>query len=286
MKWEKPVSNTPKFEEDSRLFRQRLLRQYNMASYYRAYRPGVPEEVVDLLVSEANRDGAATSLLDLGTGTGQMVRALHPYFRDIIAIDPSEELLGEAEQDLRPRLDPRTTLRLVHSRAEDYSPPEGWTASLVTICRAVHWMDHGVLLGQLARIVPASGVVALAQDVGFWRTPAPWKEPIKDVIKDFLGADNAPLTYIESRGWAYDEILAESPFGDVEKVIVPVRRAWTGDALLGFLHSNTNVARPLFGDRIDEFESRIKDVVANYAEGDTVVEDDEFVICLGRKPRA
>ncbi|MGH3392664.1 MAG: class I SAM-dependent methyltransferase [Actinomadura sp.] len=278
------MSSPPEPAENVHRTRQRLMQQYELASYFRVYRPGIPDEVVDVLLGAADRDGEAECLLDLGTGAGQMVRALHPYFRDIIAVDPAEELLGQAEQDLRPRLAPGTTLRLAHSRAEDYTPPEGWTASLVTICRAVHWMDHRVLLDHLARIVSVSGVVAIVQDNGFWRTPASWKQPLRGVIQDFLDADHVPLIPVESRNWAYDEILAESPFSDVEKIIVPFSRVRTADSVLGFLYSNAYAARSLFGDRIDEFESEVRRVLANHSDSDTFVENDEFAICLGRKP--
>jgi ubiquinone/menaquinone biosynthesis C-methylase UbiE len=276
--------STPKFAEDARQDRQELMRQYDVASYYRAFRPGIPQDLADVLVAAVTRDGEAETLLDLGTGTGQMVAALHPYFRDIIAVDPSEGLLEQAEEDLRPRLAPGTTLRLAQARGEDYVPPEGWTASLVTICRAVHWMDHQVLLDGLARIVRASGVVALVQDAGFWRTPTPWKELLMGVVQDFLGSDHTPLKPLESLDWSYGEILAESAFSDVEQLVVPVRRVRDVDSVLGFLYSNSYAGRPRFGDRIDEFESEVRRVLLAHSGSDTFAEDDEFTVILGRKP--
>ncbi len=92
------------------------------AAYYYRYRPRIPTEVAELLVAEANRRSPATTLLDLGTGTGQVVAALHRHFRDIIAVDPDPEMVERAEWTVRPVLSPGTGLCLYPSRAENFVP--------------------------------------------------------------------------------------------------------------------------------------------------------------------
>jgi ubiquinone/menaquinone biosynthesis C-methylase UbiE len=252
----------------------------------------VPEEVTQVLVTAAGRDETAESLLDIGTGDGQAVRALHPHFRDIIAIDPVKDLLDLAEQDLRPLLAPGTRLRLVQDVAERFSPPDGWTASLVTFCRAFHWVDRQLVLDRLAPIVSATGVVAIFHDRSFWRAAKPWegsvnpwKEAVRAVILDFLGTnrDRPSAQSNPFKGITPGDFLAGSAFNDVEKIIVPVRRTWTSESILGFLYSTSFGARPLFGDRVTEFEREIKDVLAKHSATDTFEEDDEFTIWLGRK---
>jgi ubiquinone/menaquinone biosynthesis C-methylase UbiE len=262
----------------------RMLRLHGIGPYLRAYRPGIPENVVDVLVRAARRDGPADSLLDLGTGTGLMVRALHPYFRDIIAVDPVEDLLVEAERDLRPRLDAGTELRLVHSGAEDYTAPDGWTASLVTICRAFHWMEHALVLDRLARVVPATGVVAIVSDSGFWGADNAWKQSVKAVIHDFLGPDRRPARESFSHGYElFSDILRASVFADVEKVILPIQRTWTTESILGFVYSHSFSARAVFGDRVDEFEGAVGQALAGHSADDTFIEHDECVLWLARK---
>lgn len=254
------------------------------AKYYREFRPGIPDSVTDLLVTAANRDAEATTLLDLGTGTGQVVRGLHPHFREIIAVDPDESLLDFADEDMRPALGPHTRLRLVHAAAEDFQVPAGWSASLVTICRAFHWMDQPLVLQRLADIVPETGVVAVFADSSFWAADNAWKRAVRAVVQSFLGEERrAGNGTFSHHNRPYSEILAESAFSDVEEVIVPIRRTWTSETILGYLYSTSFAARPLFGGRINEFETAIRTTLSAHSDDDTYTEDNEFVIRLGRK---
>lgn len=67
------------------------------ARYYAQFRPGIPASVAALLVTESNRKAPATTLLDLGTGTGQIVEALAGSFQEIVAVDPDAEMLEVAK---------------------------------------------------------------------------------------------------------------------------------------------------------------------------------------------
>jgi SAM-dependent methyltransferase len=267
----------------------RSVRALGVAPFFPAFRPGVPGEVVDLIVRAAGRDAAPQTLLDLGTGGGQAVQALHPYFRDIIAVDPVKEILDLAERDLRRMVSPGTRLRTVHSRAEQFAPPDGWTASLVTMCRSFHWMDEPVVLARLARIVRPAGVVAAFRDRGYWTFDNDWKTAVRAVIDDF-GVEAIPERArppaLKAPGKTYGEFLAESEFGEVEEITVPVRRAWSSDMILGYLHSTRYAAPALLGDRAGEFEREIRRVLADYSDDDTFFEDDEFLVCFGRRKRA
>ena len=55
-------------------------------SFYRQYRPGIPQSVAGILDATAGR-GKPRRLLDVGTGTGLVVEALLGRFDDINAID-------------------------------------------------------------------------------------------------------------------------------------------------------------------------------------------------------
>ena len=61
------------------------------ASVYHQARPGYPVEAIAWLI------GDATRVLDLGAGTGKLTEALVALDRDVIAVDPVEEMLEELE---------------------------------------------------------------------------------------------------------------------------------------------------------------------------------------------
>ncbi|HKO44903.1 MAG TPA: class I SAM-dependent methyltransferase [Pyrinomonadaceae bacterium] len=254
------------------------------ATYYSQFRPGIPKEVSELLIGEANRDVPATSLLDLGTGTGQVVEVLHQDFKDIIAVDPDPEMLRLAERNLRQKVSDKTQFRFYSCRAEEFSPPAGWVASLVTICRAFHWMDQVKVLERLAEFVPWSGVVAVFGDRSFWEANSPWKQSVRELIQDFLGEQRrAGKGIFSHHDRPYSEILKESPFSKVNEYTVPIKRTWNAESILGYLYSTSFAARSLFGERVEEFEHALKERLAGLSRDDKFDEDNEFIIRIGRK---
>ena len=65
------------------------------AWYYARYRPGYPQEFFDYLRERFQLNGTGR-LLDLGCGTGELSIPLSKYFRQVIALDPEPEMIGEA----------------------------------------------------------------------------------------------------------------------------------------------------------------------------------------------
>lgn len=129
-------------------------------SFYRQYRPGIPQSVAGILDAAVGR-GKPRRLLDVGTGTGLVVEALLGRFDDIIAIDNDADMLAAAEAALRPQLPEGTALLVRQATAEEFMPPAGWLADLVTICRAFHWLDQATVLARLDTQVSPHGAVAI-----------------------------------------------------------------------------------------------------------------------------
>jgi len=252
-------------------------------AYYRRYRPGIPEAVAAVL-DQAAPDRSPRRLLDIGTGTGLVVEALLGRFDDIIATDNDGDMVAAAEAGLRPVLPDGTRLRVVEVSAEAFTPPSGWQADLVTICRAFHWLDQATVLQRLDDQVAADGAVAVFGDNSFWAAGNPWKTAVRQVIQDFLGEQRrAGSGAFQHHDRPYSDILAESPFRVVEETRVPVQRVWTTESILGYLYSTSFAAPHLFGDRIDEFEQTVKTTLADFSDSDTFAEDNEFLIRLGRR---
>lgn len=253
------------------------------APFYRQYRPGIPEDVATVL-DRAIRPGQPRRLLDIGTGTGLVAEALLGRFDDIIAIDNDPGMLAAAEQALRPQLPDGTALALIESTAEDFTPPTGWKADLVTICRAFHWLDQATVLALLDDQVAPQGAVAIFGDNSFWAADSTWKQSVRAVVQDFLGPERrAGNSTFQHHNRPYSEIMEESPFHQVEEVRVPVHRTWSTSSILGYLYSTTFAAPQLFGNRLDDFETAVKKVLAEHNADDVFPEDNEFLIRIGRR---
>lgn len=254
------------------------------ATYYRQYRPGIPAEVAAVL------DAAAPArqprrLLDIGTGTGLVAEALLGSFDDVIAIDNDPGMLAAAEEALRPAVPAGATLRLEESTAEDFCPPSGWKAGLVTICRAFHWLDQAGVLARLDDQVAPDGAVAIFGDNSLWTAGVPWARAVRAVVQDFLGEKRRAGTggTFNHHDRPYSEIMAESPFGQVEELHVPVHRTWTADAVMGYLYSTSFAAPALFGDRLAEFDAAAREVLSRHSDTGDFGEDNEFLIRIGRR---
>ena len=256
---------------------------HGTAGFYRQYRPGVPEDVADILDAAAPQR-SPRRLLDVGTGTGLVVAALLARFDDIIAIDNDAAMLAAAEAALRPQLPDGTHLLVQQATAEEFAPKPGWQADLVTICRAFHWLDQAAILAHLDTQVGPDGVVAVFGDNSFWTATSAWKAAVRAVIQDFLGeARRAGASTFQHHNRPYRDIMRESPFNQVEELTVPVTRTWTADAILGYLYSTSFAAPGLFGDRLDEFDQAVRAVLVRFSDTDTFAEDNEFLIRLGRR---
>jgi len=254
--------------------------------FYRQYRPGVPESVADILDAAVPKT-TPRRLLDLGTGTGLVVQALLGRFDDIIAIDSDADMLAAAEAAILPQLPGGARLLLAQVAAEAFAAPQGWQADLVTICRAFHWLDQARVLARLDSQVSAAGAVAIFSDNSFWAATNPWKVAVRSLVQEFLGPERrAGTSTFQHHNRPYSDVLRASPFAEVDEMIVPITRTWTADSILGYLHSTSFAAPQLFGDRLDELHRKVRAALRNFSETDTYLEENEFLIRIGRRRRA
>lgn len=252
--------------------------------FYRQYRPGIPDSVAEVLDAAVD-NSTPRRLLDIGTGTGLVVEALLGRFDDIIAIDNDADMLTAADSALRPMLPPRTQLRFERTTAEDFTPPGDWTADLVTICRAFHWLDQVAVLARLDAQVSPAGVVAIFGDNSFWVATSPWKAAVRSIIQEYLGEQRRAGTgTFNHHDRPYSEIMRESAFSAVDEITVPIQRTWTADSILGYLYSTSFAAPQLFGDRLDDFDRSVRAKLTDFSDTDSFTEDNEFLIRIGRRP--
>ena len=117
------------------------------ASVYHQVRPGYPVEAIAWLIGDAVR------VLDLGAGTGKLTEALVALDRDVIAVDPVEEMLEELEVAV-PGV-PR-----ILGTAEDI-PIEDASVDAVVAGQAWHWFQPERAVPEIARVLRPGGVLGL-----------------------------------------------------------------------------------------------------------------------------
>ncbi len=161
------------------------------ASVYHQARPGYPVEAVAWLV------GDATRVLDLGAGTGKLTEALVELDRDVIAVDPVEEMLDELEVAV-PGV-PR-----ILGTAEDI-PLEDASVDAVVAGQAWHWFQRERAVAEIARVLRPDGVLGLVWNSRDIR--ADWLRQAGELMHE---RHDASVTF-------EDHVRIGRPFGEIEE---------------------------------------------------------------------
>jgi len=118
------------------------------ADVYDAARPSYPADAVSWLL-----DGTDDPVVDLGAGTGKLTAALIDRGREVVAVDPSPEML----RVLRERLPDVTA----HEGTGERLPLPDASAGVVLVAQAWHWMDADRAIPEVARVLRPGGRLGL-----------------------------------------------------------------------------------------------------------------------------
>jgi SAM-dependent methyltransferase len=122
---------------------------------YERHRPGFPEEIAAAVAPVPVR-----RVLDLAAGTGKFSERLIARSDEVIAVEPSEQMLAV----LRGKL---PQVRALIGTAEAIPLPDD-VCDLVTVAQAYHWFDPERASREIRRVLRDSGRLAL-----IWNGPDP-----------------------------------------------------------------------------------------------------------------
>ncbi|SDC43783.1 Methyltransferase domain-containing protein [Geodermatophilus telluris] len=130
----------------------------SVAADYAALRPGYPADAVAFLLGDR-----PLRVLDLGAGTGLLTDALLAAGHEVVAVDPSPEMLDQ----LRAR-HPGVPAHV--GGAEDVPLADG-SVDAVVAGQAAHWFDPDAAAPELRRVLRPGGVVGFVWNVRDERVP-------------------------------------------------------------------------------------------------------------------
>jgi SAM-dependent methyltransferase len=138
---------------------------------YEELRPPYPAEFFRMVAQRLSL-GKAHALIDLGTGPGLLALGFAPYVGRIVGVDPEPAMIAAAKEAAA-----RATqaLTLIEGKAEELAADIG-SFDLVTIGRALHWMDRDSTLERLERLVTPEGVILVCSSVSAGEGRNPWLE--------------------------------------------------------------------------------------------------------------
>ncbi len=123
---------------------------------YEQFRPPYPAEFFRA-VAEKLKLSKQHALIDLGTGPGLLALGFAPYVGRVAGVDPEPAMLAAARAAAQRAGHPLT---LIEGRAEDLPDTIG-RFDLVTIGRALHWMERDALGPLFDRLVAPDGAIAV-----------------------------------------------------------------------------------------------------------------------------
>jgi SAM-dependent methyltransferase len=131
-----------------------------VAVAYDRNRPTYPDALVDQACEEAGiADG--DRVLEIGCGTGQLTRSLLARGLRVTALEPGDQLVRIAEENLKHDGD----VEFVQARLEDIQlAPESYGA--VFSASAIHWVDPGLSWRMIADALAPTGTLVLLQYCG------------------------------------------------------------------------------------------------------------------------
>jgi len=188
------------------------------AEFYEQYRPPYPAKFFRTVAERLKLD-KRHALIDLGTGPGVLALGFAPSVGRIVGVDPEPAMLAAACAAVARA---STEVSLVEGRAENL-PADIGSFDVVTIGRALHWMDHTALGPVFARLVAPGGAIVICASFSARDGSNPWLEDYDTARRHW--SDESLLSGSRKGEHAHrnpDDVLGPLGFGVVETVRVQV----------------------------------------------------------------
>jgi SAM-dependent methyltransferase len=188
------------------------------AEDYTRYRPGYPPGLFSWLAAQTTRHETAW---DCGCGNGQASVGLTPYYRQVIATDPSSQQIEQAQ--------PHEQIAYAVATAEDSGLPDG-SVDLVLVAQALHWFDFERFYTEVRRVSRSGGVLA-AVSYGELQVAGPPGE----IISRFYHRTIAPYWPPERKHVDEGYKSIPFPFDRIDAPPFAMQVDWNMEQLLGYL---------------------------------------------------
>lgn len=218
--------------------------QFAEAARFYQHRPAYPPDAIQWIVDELYLDGCGR-MLDVGCGTGHVCCRFAEWFETIVAIDPSEPMLDEARNIATcGGMADKFSFQKMH--AEEL--PDGLGRfRLVTFGASFHRVRQQQVLEAVYDMIEPGGGLALLFPGVPWRGNEPWKNVLRQTVKDwtgrFLGGSFVPS----------QAAVCSSAFGGCHERDFHEDHAWSLEELIGYMRSTSFASSSALADRTEKF---------------------------------
>lgn len=229
------------------------------AYYYSRFRRGHPSFFFDYLIKVFNLNNHSR-ILDLGAGTGQITIPVAKIAKEVVAVDPDQEMLDEGKKQAEKQN--INNISWVNATAESLPNNIGFF-DLTTLGASFHWMEQDKVLENIYKITNEKGGLVIVSDNSFsiYRnfSNEEWKNVVKKVVEKYLGKRRkAGGSFFKISEDKFEDIINRSKFSNLKIYNKNYMREWTIDQILGFLSSTSFASKRLFGEKIQDFEKDLR----------------------------
>jgi ubiquinone/menaquinone biosynthesis C-methylase UbiE len=188
------------------------------AKDYAKYRPSYPAGLFEFLNSVSDKKDLAW---DAGTGNGQCATELAKIFKHVIATDPSEKQIKEAQADLK------ITYKVEKAEAPSI---QNNTVNLITVAQAFHWFDHKTFADACKKVAAPGCKLAV------WCYANPhFNNHLDEVLHHLYEGILGP--YWEKERKLVEEGYAsiQMPFQELKVPPMKLEINWTSEQFIGYL---------------------------------------------------
>jgi SAM-dependent methyltransferase len=236
------------------------------AKTYAAHREPYPDSFFAAAAKRLSLTGRE-ALIDLGTGPGLLAIGFAPYVARIVGVDPEPAMVAEARDAA---MSAGLTFPVHLMRAEDVGAGLG-RFDLVTIGRALHWMDREPTLASLQDMLAPGGHILVCGARSAASTP--WRDVYERVCVNWSSGG-------EARNWErHERFFEDSAFVAVGDIVVEQGQELEAEALLERALARSTTSPAVLGDRVEAFKDALRAALAPYFAGGRA---EEIVEAKGR----
>jgi SAM-dependent methyltransferase len=240
------------------------------APYYQSGRMPYAPRLAEALRDVLDLDGSGT-LVDFGSGPGVLALLLAAEFETVLAVEPDPEMAALGQRNTAAA--GLTNVQWLVTTAEDLAL-EPNTIDVAAFGQSFHWMDRPAVASSLRTALRPAGHVILISDVKTFDPAAdpnsgPPTAAVNRLIAEYLGDVRRAGQRLLPNGTPGDEeeILLAAGYLGPQRLSVdnPGMAFRSVDTLMAEVYSKSSSAPHLFGDRLDEFDARLRGLLS--AEG-------------------
>lgn len=231
--------------------------------FYARYREPYPPEFFQK-VAEQIALRSDESLLDVGCGPGLLAIGFAPFVGRCTGLDPEIGMIAAAKAAAT---EAGVGLSLIPGRIEELPTTQAY--DVITIGRALHWLERDATMAVLERILALdSGRILICRATSAETPETAWVKSYREVRRAWTAGAEEKRYGIDEKEW-----FTGSCFRLLGETSVVERRQVTIAELIGRALSKSNTSPEILGEGQPRFEAEIAAALESFVRDGVLVEN-------------